>query len=638
MTAKSNILAILHLEDSDVDALLIKKTLGRNAPGIAINRVENEAEYRQALDEKKFDIILSDYSLPDFDGPSALMLATEIVPDIPFIFVSGAIGEVQAIESLKSGATDYVLKDNLKRLIPAIKRALREQEEIIRRREAEVATRRLVTAIEQAGEAVVVTDKDGTIQFVNPAYSRNTGFSKEEAIGSSPKIVKSGEHNGAFYQELWETILSGKEWSGRFLNRRKDGVTYHEVCVISPITDEFGEIINFVAVSRDITNEVALEEQLRQAQKMEAMGVLAASVAHDFNNLLSVIIMRVELIARDIGKSSELNFSISDINAAAERGKSLINQLMMFSRRQEVKLQEIDINEVITDTLKLLNRLLGADITVKSSLEDKLYFIYADQHQLEQVFVNLAVNARDAMPEGGSLQIQTKNVTITQKTALKSTTLPPGDFVLTTVADTGVGMSSDIVDRIFEPFFTTKEVGKGTGLGLATVYGVAQKFGGYIDVESGIGKGTTFSIYLPKHATFIGRAQKQKETINYRVATGTILLVEDDMALRNAIAAQLRKVGYDIHSAGTATEAKAVFSRLNGEIDFLVSDVILPDYNGKILAADLTERDNGFNTVFMSGNTDRSIIDEIHNEQDAILLEKPFTINDLVEALNKFTK
>ena len=356
----------------------------------------------------------------------------------------------------------------------------------------------LMTAIEQSADGIVITDAQGTIQYVNPAFTRVSGYSREEALGKNPRILKSGKHDEAYYRKLWETILGGEIWQDEITNRRSDGSLYPEQMTITPVRDQRGEITHFIAIKAEVTERKRLEQQLRQAQKMEAVGRLAGGVAHDFNNLLTIISGYSELLLEHPGTVEPLRGYVNEIRNASGRAASLTRQLLAFSRQQVLAPRVLDLNAVVANIEKMLKRLIGEDIDLVTVLAESLWPVKADPGQLEQVLLNLAVNARDAMPKGGMLTIETANVEMDRTYAQTHFPLSPGPYVLLAFSDTGIGMDAETQARIFEPFFTTKEKGKGTGLGLATVYGIVKQSGGYIWVYSEVGKGTTFKIYLPR--------------------------------------------------------------------------------------------------------------------------------------------
>ena len=365
------------------------------------------------------------------------------------------------------------------------------------RRRSEEAQKRLAIAVEQAEEAIAITDLEGTIQYVNPAFEKMTGYSKDEALGKNPRILKSGKQDQEFYRNLWSTVTQGKVWRGRFVNRRKDGTFYREDATISPVRDRSGGIVNFVAVKRDVSQELSLQEQLLQAQKMEAIGTLAGGIAHDFNNLLTVVMGFSELLLAEKEQDHPEYADLQKIFHAARNGAELVQRLLMFSRKSEPKPVPMNLNKQIVEVEKLLRRTIPKMIDIKLELSADLPRINADPSQVEQVIMNLAVNARDAMPDKGKLTLRTDIVTLDEEYCRLHVEANPGEYVLLEISDTGHGMDKETAEHIFEPFFTTKEMGRGTGLGLAMVYGIVKQHNGHITVYSEVGKGTTFRVYLP---------------------------------------------------------------------------------------------------------------------------------------------
>jgi len=383
--------------------------------------------------------------------------------------------------------------------------------DITERKRAEETNARLATAVQQAAEAIVITDSNAAILYVNPAFERITGYTSSEIVGKNPRILKSGKHSAAFYQQLWDTLTRGKVWSGRLINKKKDGALYEEETSISPVFDTNGKMVNYVAVKRDITQEVALETQLRQAQKMEIIGQLAGGVSHDFNNILTVIQGNASLLLNAELEPAEKTECTRQILHAAERAASLTRQLLMFSRKQVMQPANLSLNEVVAQMTKMLRRVIGENISLQSNYAANLPLIHADPGMIEQVLMNLVVNARDAMPAGGGLTITTGAKKFDPEQAGQFPGASPGLHVWLAVSDTGCGIAPEHLPRIFEPFFTTKEASKGTGLGLATVYGIVQQHRGWITVTSEVNKSTTFQIYFP--AVAIAKAKKKAELI-----------------------------------------------------------------------------------------------------------------------------
>ncbi|MCK6624344.1 MAG: response regulator [Anaerolineae bacterium] len=484
---------------------------------------------------------------------------------------------------------------------------------------------RLNAAIEQAAEVVVITEVDGKIIYVNPAFEKVSGYSRAEVIGQYPRLLKSGKQNAAFYQELWATLRAGRIWQGRFVNKKKDGALYTEEATISPIKDEAGQLINFVAVKRDITRELQLEQQYHQAQKMEAIGRLTGGIAHDFNNLLTAINGFAELLQVRYSLDDSRKEMVDMILRSGQRAAALIRQLLVFSHQQVINPEVLNLNGIITELNKMLGRIIGEDIRMELHLASDLWSIKADPTQIEQVIVNLAVNARDAMPHGGQLTIETANVILDGDYTATHLNAQPGEYVLLAVSDTGTGMSEAVKAHIFEPFFTTKGAGQGTGLGLATVYGIVEQSGGAIWVYSEERQGTTFKIYLPRAGE--AAAQKDRSEADREAPTGheTILVVEDGEAVRALAQETLETQGYTVLVAADGEEALQVAAAYPGPIQLLLTDLIMPYLNGRLLAEELSQVYPDLKILFMSGYTDNTLDRTGLNQDKVNFLQKPFS-------------
>ena len=369
--------------------------------------------------------------------------------------------------------------------------------EITEQKKSQADLSKLFQAIQQSPTSVVITDRNGTIEYVNPEFTNVTGYTLAEAIGQNPRILKSGHTPPEQYAELWNTISSGGVWRGEFLNKKKNGELFWELASIAPVKDG-DKITNFVAVKEDITHRKEMEEQLRQSQKMEALGQLTGGIAHDFNNLLAIIIGNLQLLNERLTIDPKVRAMLDDAIWSARRAGELTRRLLAFARRQPLKPDIIDLNEVIRDMTELLRRTLGAGIRIEKSLAPDLWQSFADRGELERALVNLAVNSRDAMRSGGTLTLETRNALLDEDYAEQYEEVTPGEYVLVAVTDTGTGMPPEITERVFEPFFTTKEVGQGSGLGLSMVYGFVKQSGGHISIYSRVEQGTCVKIYLPR--------------------------------------------------------------------------------------------------------------------------------------------
>jgi len=495
--------------------------------------------------------------------------------------------------------------------------------DITERKAAEAELRRLAAAVEQTADSIVITDPRGTIEYVNPAFERITGYSRQEALGQNPRILKSRQNDPAIYQDLWKTILGGGVWTGQLVNRKKDGTEFNERVTISAVHDEAGKIVNFIAVKQDTTAQVKLEEQLRQSQKLEAIGQLAGGVAHDFNNLLTVIGGYSSILLSKLPPDSPYLSSVEEIKKAGDRAGALTRQLLAFSRKQILQPKILDLNAVVTDLGKMVRRLIGEDIDLLTKTSSAVGKVRADPGQLEQVLINLIVNARDAMPTGGKLTIQTSNVTLSRELAHRHD-LQPGAYVMLAVSDNGCGMDAALQARIFDPFFTTKASGKGTGLGLATVYGIVKQSGGNISVYSEPGKGTTFKIYLPRVDQDAETAEGEAELQVIPSGSETVLIVEDEDQVRAILKQVLEDQGYQVLAAANGAEALAISENLDLAINLMITDVVMPHMSGRELAERMKELRPDLPVLFMSGYTDDAMVHHGLLDEKLNFIQKPF--------------
>lgn len=501
--------------------------------------------------------------------------------------------------------------------------------DITTRKLAEIERKRLTAAIEQTGDTVVITDSHGSIQYVNPAFERTTGYSSEEVVGQNPRILQSGSQDISFYQNLWNTIASGLIWSGIMVNKCKSGKFYTQETTISPIRDPSGQIVNYVAVNRDTTERLHLTAQLQQAQKMEAVGLLAGGVAHDYNNMLSVILGYTELALNKVDKSESLHADLEEIYKAAIRSTEITRQLLAFARKQIINPKVLNLNQSVQSMLKMLERLIGENITLIWKPEVGLYPIRIDPTQIDQLLANICFNARDAISDIGRVIIETKNVVIDAVYCAHNIGFEPGEFVLLTVSDDGCGMDKETLNHIFEPFYTTKGIGQGTGLGLSTVYGVVKQNNGFINVYSEPGNGTIFKIYLPRYAGQTVEVQPENSE-DIPLSNGEmILVVEDEPLLLNMDKKMLERLGYRVLAAGSPSQAIELAKAHAGETQLLITDVVMPEMNGHDLAEKLQSLYPGMKVLFMSGYTATMIAYRGVLDGDMNFIQKPFSFKGL---------
>lgn len=511
--------------------------------------------------------------------------------------------------------------------------------DITERKRAEAQLRLQSAALNAAANAIVITDRAGFIQWVNPAFSELTGYTAAEALGKNPReLVKSGQHDQAFYKDLWDTILSGQVWRGEIINRRKDGTLYTEEQVITPLRDVHDEISHFIAVKQNITTRQQLEaqnqkltEQFYQAQKLDSIGQLAGGIAHDFNNMLVPILGYAELAQAQVAPDTKLYAYLNQIKDAGRRAADLTRQILVFSRQQMLEMKPLDLNPIISQFEPMLRRLIGEDIDLQIRLTANLPPLKADKGQLEQVLLNLVVNARDAMPAGGTLVIETGQVVLDEAYVAQHIEAQPGPQLVLAVSDTGQGMDAVTQQRIFEPFFTTKSRGQGTGLGLATVFGIVKQHGGSIWVYSELGRGTTFKIYLPLAESPVPAAEPELPEAGSLGGTETVLLVEDEASVRQLVGETLGAYGYRVLETGEPEQSLALAAAHEGPIHLLLTDIIMPQMDGLKLYRQLVLSHTGLKVLYMSGYTDNIIAYHHVLDEATAFLQKPFTLHSLLQ-------
>ncbi len=763
MTTPLNILIV---EDSQNDAELALQELRRAGFDPKWRRVETEQGFLDELPNRP-DIILSDYSMPQFSGLRAAKLLRESGLKIPFILISGTVGEEVAVEAMKFGATDYLLKDRLTRLGQAVGKALEQkhfQEEYLQtQRELLSKTAMLDAMLDNIPAFIYFKDLQSRFVLVSRSWADLFQISDPEKIkgkadsdffppkhaqitledeqriirtgqpmvdkqelvvyqngdkswGLTTKLpwrdatgaiigtfgisrditaIKKAEEKLAYERQLLRTsidllpdVFYVKDLESRFLMANEalaksfgknhyseliglsdadffppemasamraeekkifsgepvidheddvvfpDGRKYTLLTTKVPFRDSQGRICGLVGIGRDITERKQLEEQLRQTQKMESIGQLAGGVAHDFNNILGVIQMQADLMKIGCERFPAQAEFADEISAAAQRAAALTRQLLLFSRKETMHQQDLDLNESINNMAKMLRRTLGENIQVQFRFAMQALHVRADAGMMDQVLMNLAVNSRDAMPKGGKLIIETSAAEFDEQAASQSAQMRAGSFVCLGVSDTGCGIPPENLARIFEPFFTTKEVGKGTGLGLATVFGIVQQHQGWINIYSEVGRGTTFRIYLPRLKEVSGKKAETAPAASLPRGQETILLVEDDAFVRNAIRRTLSGLGYHVLEATNGAEALEVWKLNRDKVHLVLTDMVMPGgMTGKDLGERLVKDNPGLKVIYMSGYTAEFAGKDFPLEEGVDFLTKPFSSPKLAQTI-----
>jgi len=638
-------LRVLIVEDSPTDAKLVVHELRRTNRPIEFERVEDAPSMRAALARASWDAVISDWSLPKFSGLAALGIVKELGLDIPFLIVSGTVGEETAVEAMRGGAHDYVLKDKLARLAPALERELRDIE--IRNR-ANLALRqseRMFQGVfDAAPDGLLVVTPDGVIVMANAEAERMFGRMLAGRVIEEllPAALWDGDvnHRESFFMRPEIRRIGGRD----LMARREDGTEFPVEVSLGGYS--YNEQNAALCVVRDITARRVLEEslrrsehQLRQAQKMEAIGNLAGGVAHDFNNLLSVILSYSNMLAEDMTPSDPRRADLEQIEAAGMRAVDLTRQLLAFSRQQILQPKIVSLNDIVAGMERMLRRLIGEDVELTVLFASGLGKVRVDPGQIEQIAMNLAVNARDAMPHGGKLTIETDTVELDEGYCVAHVGAVPGPHVMLAVTDTGTGIDKATQARMFEPFFTTKEKGKGTGLGLATVFGIVQQSGGNVWVYSELGKGTTFKVYFPRtdvdgalDTEAYNASAPETATVG---GTETILLVEDEESVRILARTILRRFGYHVLEAQSGGDALLICEQHTSEIHLMLTDVVMPRMSGRQLSERLQSIRPQMKVLYMSGYTDNSIVHHGVLDSGVAFLQKPITPETLTRKVRE---
>jgi len=606
---------VLLVEDNPGDARLFTELLrDAGASDLTLVQVDRLAAALDRLSCDSFDVMLLDLSLPDADGLDTLVRAHAQAPKIPIVVLTGHDDEAVAMRAVRAGAQDYLVKGHVdgELLVRSIRYASERGRalEALERREEHYRS-----LIEHSLDLISILNQDGTIRYASPSHERLLGYPAGELVGRNVLSFVHPED----VSRVQSALVNGNH--GLAMECR----VYHldgSVRVLESFSRDLSHLagVNGMVVnSRDITERKRLEEQLHHSQRLEAVGRLAGGVAHDFNNLLMIITGYSHMLLDAMHAGDPARLDLEQVVKASERATDLTRQLLAFSRRQGVRASLVDLNALVRDMDRMLRRMLGEDIEFTAMLAPQLKVVRADPGQIEQVILNMVVNARDAMPGGGKLLLETRN-----------TGTPERDFVTLSIRDTGIGMDAQVLSRIFEPFFTTKE--HGTGLGLATSYGIIKENGGDLRVESTPGKGTTFRIELPVAAPTTDHleAPSAKDVAS---GTETILLVEDEDGVRRVVETMLKRHGYHVLSSASSRDALMAADQHSGVIHLLITDMVMPGMSGRKMAECLVERRPNLKVLYVSGYGDASI-----SQGDAHFLQKPFSTEELATKVREMLK
>ena len=616
-------LRVLLVEDDEADADLIALTIKKSNEGAVVDVAVSGKQFTELLAGHQYDIVLADYRLPDWTGMKALRKLRHLGFDMPFIVVTGTLGDEHAVECVKAGASDYVLKENLARLPMAVNRAIKEKQardESLRAQRALAESAERFQKLTHASFDAIGISQDGILHEVNRGYLELFGYQRAKDVVGRPVTDFVADESRA---EVEQRVNSNIEGTYELVGKRKDGTK-----ILLEATARSHAIAGRparITALRDMTERRALEEQFRQAQKMEAVGRLAGGVAHDFNNLLTVITGFTDLLLADFGSDDPRRSDLQQVRLAADKAASLTRQLLAFSRQQVIEPRVVRLEDVVKQTQKLLVHLIGEDIDFATQFGPTPCVVVIDPGQLEQVIMNLVVNARDAMPTGGKLTIETACVDLDEDYAAVHWPATTGRYAMLAVSDTGIGMDEATQAKIFEPFFTTKEPGKGTGLGLSTVYGIVKQSGGFVWAYGEPGKGAVFKIYLPLSAEDPGPDRENHTQLAAPRGTEVVMLVEDSQAVRFIARRTLEQQGYEVIEASSGRDALELAGSHDRRVDLLLTDVVMPEMSGRVLAEKFAAYQPNAKVLYMSGYTDDAVIRHGVLRAKTPFLQKPFT-------------
>jgi PAS domain S-box-containing protein len=627
---------ILHIEDNLEDAELVKELLDAEWPRCEVHVISKRSELVDRLGKTPYDLVLSDFSLGAFTGLDALRLVRERHPDTPFVFLSGTIGEDRAIEALKAGAQDYVIKDRMKRLVTAIHRAIRDCRETSRRQAAERRCRELAEVLDRASDGIIVTDLENRVTFWNKGAERISGWTAEEAAGRSPEELLGVTVHPEIANARAAVERTG-EWRGELDLKARDGRYVFLEMSIALVRDGDGNPVAKLSIATDVTEKRSIEEKFLRVQRLESIGLLAAGIAHDLNNVLLPIMMAAPMLKANLTDPGDLEI-ISTLESSAERGAGLVRQILSFAQGVSGGKQLVQMRHLIRDLSGMMHEAFPKSIELRESIQADLHLVYGNPTHLHQVLMNLCVNARDAMPGGGRLILNVENAVLDEASARAIPGASPGSWVVIHVEDTGTGIPPEVLPRIWEPFFTTKGQGKGTGLGLSTVRGIVDGHKGFIDLRTEQGKGTVFRVYLPAAEASAPPDEARGPAVPELRGNGELILVVDDkLEVREIAATTLTHFGYRVVVAVDGIEALEKFSQHRGEVRVLLTDLNMPNLDGSSLSGLVAEFNPGVKVLMMSG-ADSGERRKQKLDFKGSVLTKPFKTGELLLAIRDLLK
>jgi PAS domain S-box-containing protein len=619
---------ILHLEDTPTDQLFVREMLISDLAA-QIEVVKTKDTFENALRGGDFDLIISDFSLPSFDGASALAIAKKLRPELPFLFFSGTIGEEQAVESLQGGAVDYVLKQRPARLLPAIRRAIADAQERARLRGAEEKIREQAALLDKASDAIILCSVDRKVHFWNQGAERIYGWTASEALGKFlPDLIFKGNPPPEMEAAI-KALYERGEWAGEFQQHTKSTRMVVVQARGTLIRDEQGRPKSLLLINTDITERKQLEEQFLRSQRLESLGVLISGIAHDLNNALAPVMMGIDIL-RTNPKPEDAKPIFEMVEASTRRGADMVKQVLAFARGADTRNSTVRLDRLMKEMGKIITDIFPKNIKCQVSIGQGTWPVSGMATQLHQVLMNLCVNARDAMPQGGMLKLCTKNVELKTSDVEGQPEVAPGDYVRVSVEDSGSGIGPEQLSKLFQPFFTTKGPGKGTGLGLSTSRNIIRSHGGFITVESQPLHGTTFTFYLPAAKTLESQEAAKQRPLLPAGSGECILVVDDEEAVLAITKSTLENFGYVVITSSSGPEAVASFADHREKIKLVITDVSMPFMDGVATAMALRKIKPGVRIITTSGLDHETDEDTSHRIKAAAFLQKPFTAETLL--------